>query len=78
MEIKQENTRNILVCGMYREWSSEGLLTMNEQLEAIKIMTNQIEAADMEKKNKIVMGDVNIYIKECFVTILKVLKIKQH
>ena len=33
------------MCGLYREWSNDGLLSMEEQLEAIKIMAKQIEAA---------------------------------
>ena len=33
---------------------------MEEQLQATKILTKQIEAADLEKKNVVVLGDVNI------------------
>ena len=60
LELKQEHKQNILICGIYREWSKEGLLNLEEQLTAFKILTKQIEAADLEKKNLIVMGDVNL------------------
>ena len=60
LEVKQSYSKNVLVCGLYREWSSDGLLNMEDQLNTIKILTSQIEAADLEKKNIVVLGDVNI------------------
>ena len=35
LEIKQEHKQNIIVCGFYREWSNDGLLSIEEQLVAI-------------------------------------------
>ena len=35
-------------------------MKVNEQLEAIKILTNQIEIADSENKKIIVLGDANM------------------
>ena len=61
LELKQNHKQNILLSGFYREWSNEGLLNVDEQLEAIKIFTKQIEKAASEQKRIIVLGDANLY-----------------
>ena len=57
VELSQQN---ILICGFYREWSSEGLLTIEEQLTAIKNLTKQIENAGNEHKQIIMFWDANL------------------
>ena len=60
LETTNEQNQSRLICGFYREWSNEGLLSTEAQVAAIKILTNQIENADLEKKSIIVMGDANV------------------
>ena len=59
-EVKNETERNFLCCGLYREWSHEGVKSNEVQLEAMKIFCSQMEKACKEKKNVIVQGDVNL------------------
>ena len=54
LEQKQNHSQNILICGFYREWTNDGLLNVEEQLEAISILTKQFEQADAENKKIIV------------------------
>ena len=60
LEATNEQNQTRLICGFYREWSNGGLLTIDDQLKAIKILTSQIETADSEKKPIRVMGDANV------------------
>ena len=60
LETTNEQNQSRLICGFYREWSNEGLLSTEAQVAAVKILTNQIETADLEKKSIIVMGDANV------------------
>ena len=60
LELKQNHKQNILIGGFYREWSNEGLLSLDKQLEAIKLFTKQIETADNEHKKINVVGDANL------------------
>ena len=56
MELSSEHDQNTLVGGYYREWSNEGILNSEEQLKAIKILTNQMKKADGENKPIIMLG----------------------
>ena len=60
VEIIEKSEPSYLVGGFYREWSKDGLLTTDEQLTSIKVLTSQIERADTENKPIIIMGDANI------------------
>ena len=60
LELKQNHKHNILICGFYREWSNDGLLNTQDQLDAIRILTSQIEKADAEGKKIVVLGDANL------------------
>ena len=59
-EVKNETEKNFLCCGLYREWSHEGVKSNEVQLEAMKIFCSQMEKACKEKKNVIVQGDMNL------------------
>jgi hypothetical protein len=58
--VKNETEKNFLCCGLYREWSHEGVKSNEVQLEAMKIFCSQMEKACKEKKNVIVQGDMNL------------------
>ena len=50
----------MLICGFYIEWSHEGILSADTQLEAIKVFTSQIERASKKNKSMIIQGDVDL------------------
>ena len=60
LEINKEHDQKSLVGGYYREWTIEGLLNTEEQLKSIKILTSQMEKADNENKQIVMMGGMNI------------------
>ena len=64
MELQRSNEQNILISGCYREWTNEGLLSVEEQVKAVKILTSQMEKADSEKKPIIMLGDMNLCAKK--------------
>ena len=60
VEYKNENSKNVLICGLYREWTKNGDVTQEKQLQSIQILTAQLEAAANEEKEIIVLGDINL------------------
>ena len=57
---KLNQFRGIYQCGYYREWSIKGQKNNQTQLEAIKVLTSQIERADSENSSIIILGDANL------------------
>ena len=53
MELKRDKNKNVLVAGIYREW------TDNEESDCTKIV-NQIQKASEEKVPLLVTGDINL------------------
>ena len=48
--------------GFYREWTQNGDNTEAVQLERIQIFNSQIEKANEDHLNMIIMGDVNLHV----------------
>ena len=44
----------------YREWVKDGDISLDKQVEPIKILTRPFEAATTVKKELVVMGDMNL------------------
>ena len=59
-EEKRENGKNVLICGFYREWSSEGIRSAEAQRKSVSLFTKQIELASKENKSVIILGDANL------------------
>ena len=53
IEINRARQKNILCCGIYREWTGE-------QPEEMKKICSQVKTATNEKKPMVVMGDINL------------------
>ena len=49
---------------MLREWTVDGQKNNQLQLEAIKILTDQIERADSENVSIVMLGDTNLCSKK--------------
>jgi exonuclease III len=60
LEITREHQKNVLVCGVYREWNRDGLKTEKDQKHRLKILTSQLEKATEENKIIIMIGDANL------------------
>ena len=60
MEVKNEKEKNVLVCGYYREWSTVGKKSIESQVDAMKILTRQIDLATLERKPIVMLGDMNM------------------
>ena len=58
-EQRRANEKNVLLCGFYREWSTEGIRSAEAQRNSISLFTNQIEKASNESKS-IILGDANL------------------
>ena len=59
-ELRKANEKNILMCGFYREWTSEGIRSAEAQRKSISLFTNQIEKASNEYKSVSILGDANL------------------
>ena len=60
LETRNEREPNKLICGIYREWNTDGAKSIPKQLESMQVLTKQIEQARSESKNMIIMADVNL------------------
>ena len=60
LELEQTNQKNMLMGGFYREWSPGGEKSIEAQLKAMRVFTNQIEQAALENKNIVILGDANL------------------
>ena len=59
-EENRENEKNVLICGFYREWSTDGIRSAEAQKKSINLFTDQIEKASKENKSIIILGDANL------------------
>ena len=62
MERKEE--KNLLIFGYYREWTRNSDTTSETQYNTLKDLTRQMEVAAAEKKDIIMMGDMNLCAKK--------------
>ena len=60
LELENTNQKNMIIGGFYREWSPGGVKSIEAQVEAMRVFTNQIEQAAAENKNIIILGDANL------------------
>ena len=60
LELQRESKKNVLIGGFYREWTREGNKTEEGQIQRLKILLNQMEAAAKEEKCIIMLGDANL------------------
>ena len=56
----RENDKNLRICGFYREWSTNGIRSVETQLKSIRTFVNQLEKTTNDKKSVLVMGDANL------------------
>lgn len=65
IEMINQYSKNILLCGIYREWKQlkETTVTMQAQTERIDIIGKQISLAESEHKHTILIGDINLCMK---------------
>ena len=56
------NEKNLLICGFYREWCSEGVRSIKSQVESLRIFNTQLERSASENKNVVVQGDANFVL----------------
>ena len=64
IEIKNENEKNVLIGGFYREWTRHGDSSQRRQIESIRILTTQIEKAAEESKSLLILGDANLCMEK--------------
>jgi exonuclease III len=64
LEIKKSPRASVLLCGLYREWDQDGDKDIESQMDRIKILSSQVEAAVKQSQNIIIMGDMNICCKK--------------
>ena len=60
VEFENPTGKNIICGGFYREWAPGGINTVESQVQAMRIFTQQIERATSENKTIIVLGDANL------------------
>ena len=60
LELKEENRNPVIIGGFYREWTHDGDKTEEGQVKRIKIFSNQIELANKNKCEMIILGDANL------------------
>ena len=60
IEITSQFNKNFLICGFYREWNRNGLCSAQDQLQRLKILTEQMKTATEENKIVIMLGDANL------------------
>ena len=59
-EIKDKNRSKSLIGGFYRQWSSDGKLSVPKQVEQIEEFCNQINSAASPNGKMIITGDANL------------------
>ncbi len=61
IELERKNKRNLLLCGLYREWGkTPEEKALDAQEDRLSIFLNQVEKASKEKKEVCIMGDMNL------------------
>ena len=60
LELETIGSKNVLMGGFYREWAPKQNRSVEAQTTAMKIFTQQIEAASAEHKSIIILGDANL------------------
>ena len=60
IEMENENGKNVLCCGFYREWAPNGDKSIGAQVKSMQKLTGQIEEAAKESKTMIILGDANL------------------
>jgi hypothetical protein len=64
LELSNGIHKSLLIAGFYRQWSHENLSKAEAEQNGVTIITNQIEAASNEKKDLLIVGDVNLCSKK--------------
>ena len=64
LELSNGKHKSLLIAGFYRQWSHEYLSKAEAEQNGVTIITNQIEAASNEKKDLLIVGDVNLCSKK--------------
>ena len=60
VEVENNNGANTICGGFYREWSPLGKSTIEAQVTAMEVFTEQIERATAENKTILILGDANL------------------
>ena len=60
VEVENSNGANTICGGFYREWAPLGKNTIEAQVTAMEMFTEQIERATAENKTILIMGDANL------------------
>ena len=58
--LNKRNEKGIIIGGVYREWTHNGVKTNEEQMKNMEILTTQIDQAAEMNQNVIILGDVNL------------------
>ena len=60
IEVENSAGVNSICGGFYREWTPNGKNTIEAQVGAMEVFTDQIERAASETKNLVILGDANL------------------
>ena len=60
LETNETGQNPIIICGIYRVWTKDGIKSMEEQLKSMEVLNLQIVKGTEKVKSVIMLGDINL------------------